>query len=428
MILYYIPKEEFDKVTDLKVLADMHRINILYMIQNAGSGHIGSAFSAIDTMVELFYRDMGPEDVFFSSKGHDCAALYSILLAKGVIPFEEIHNFRRLGGLPGHPDPKWPGIVFHTGSLGMGLSKAQGLAISDRLNGKKRKIYVMTGDGELQEGQNDEAIRNIKSNSADIVRVIVDFNEHQCDNRLCVPLSSSLNKPLSCVVEMTRKGAGVSFMEGNNKYHSGALSEDEYNAAVKEICYRIPQIVEYKCVDRADRPFFEKANSLIPTYTEALREIFPKDEKIVLCNADLAHDCGIWEFHDHERFVEFGIAEQDMVSAAGGIAKGGFLPIVHSFAAFLCRRANEQIYNNAFEGVKIIYIGALAGKLPPGPGPSHECLADVDLMKTIPGLEILSPKTPDEVKAALNFAVYGTEKSTYIRLACLPGIDGMEIW
>lgn len=425
MILYYIEKEEFDKVTDLKVLADMHRINILYMIQQAGSGHIGSAFSAIDTMVDLFYRDMGPDDVFFSSKGHDCAALYSILLAKGIIPFLEIHNFRRLNGLPGHPDPKWPGIPFHTGSLGMGLSKAQGLAISDRLNGKERKIYVMTGDGELQEGQNDEAIRNINVSTADLIHLIVDFNEHQCDDRLHVALPQ-IEHPLSVKYKMTRKASGVSFMEGNNKYHSGALTEDDYKAAVKEICSRIPQNIEYKCVDRKDRPFFEKANSSIPAYTEALREIFPKDEKIVLCNADLAKDCGIWEFHDHERFIEFGIAEQDMVSAAGGIARGGFLPIVHSFSAFLCRRANEQIYNNAFEGVKIIYIGALAGKLPPGPGPTHESLYDVELMKTIPGLEILCPKTPEEVKIALNFAVYGTEKSVYIRLACLPTVEGMR--
>jgi len=421
MILYYIPKDEFQKVTDLKVLADMHRINILYMIQNAGSGHIGSAFSAINTMVELFYRDMGPEDVFFSSKGHDCAALYSILLAKGVIPFNEIHNFRRLCGLPGHPDPKWPGILFHTGSLGMGLSKAQGLAISDRLNGKKRKIYVMTGDGELQEGQNDEALRNInRRNLLSTIDITADINGFQCD--------SATNPECLHYYSKTTKGKGVSFMESNNKYHAGALSTEDYLNAFGEIAARLPKTITYEPTERRDRPFFEKANSLIPAYTEALREIFPKDEKIVLCNADLAHDCGIWEFHDHERFIEFGIAEQDMVSAAGGIAKGGFLPIVHSFAAFLCRRANEQIYNNAFEGVKIIYIGALAGKLPPGPGPTHECLQDVELMKTIPGLEILSPKTPKEVKTALHFAVYGTEKSVYIRLACLPGIDGMGIW
>lgn len=425
MILYYIPKEEFDKVTDLKVLADMHRINILYMIQNAGSGHIGSAFSAIDTMVELFYRDMGPDDVFFSSKGHDCAALYSILLAKGVIPFDEIHNFRRLGGLPGHPDPKWPGIMFHTGSLGMGLSKAQGLAIADRLNGKKRKIYVMTGDGELQEGQNDEAIRNINHRQMDLdINLIIDGNGFQCDDKL----HSHPWIDLPHWQTTYPKSAGVSFMEGNNQYHAGALSEVEYEKAITKIIHRLPNGTFMAAIERKDRPFFEKANSLIPAYTEALREIFPPDEKIVLCNADLAKDCGIWEFHDHERFIEFGIAEQDMVSAAGGIAKGGFLPIVHSFSAFLCRRANEQIYNNAFEGVKIIYIGALAGKLPPGPGPTHECLADVDLMKTIPGLEILSPKTPEEVKAALNFSIYGTEKSTYIRLACLPRIDGMGAW
>ena len=96
---------------------------------------------------------LGKNDKFFSSKGHDSPGLYSIQIALGILPFEKIHQLRKLNGLPGHPVSSMKGAHTNTGSLGMGISKAKGFLKSNELKNKDGKIFVMTGDGELQEGQ-----------------------------------------------------------------------------------------------------------------------------------------------------------------------------------------------------------------------------------------------------------------------------------
>src|ERR671914_142930 len=112
--------------------------------------------------------------------------------------------------------------------------------------------------------------------------------------------------------------------------------------------------------------------------------------EIIVMDADLLSDCGIEAFKAElpERFIECGIAEQHMVSAAGGMALSGLLPVVHSFACFLSTRANEQIYNNATERRKIVYVGSLAGLLPSGPGHSHQSVRDISALAAIPCLEL----------------------------------------
>src|SRR3989344_8912097 len=122
------------------ILADVFRISTLYMIMRAGSGHIGSSFSSMDIVTWLWTCEMinpnEPDkkisDIYFSSKGHDVPALYSVLIGLGKLDFEMIHELRRLGGLPGHPDVSTPYIAANTGSLGMGISKARGMAKAKR--------------------------------------------------------------------------------------------------------------------------------------------------------------------------------------------------------------------------------------------------------------------------------------------------------
>ncbi len=134
--------------------ADACRLNALYMIARAGSGHIGTSFSCIDILSWLHLEVLGEGDRYFSSKGHDAPALYAVLIGLGRLAFDLLHRLRRLGGLPGHPDVRTtPQIVTNTGSLGMGISKAKGFALADRLAGREGGIFVLTGDGELQEGQ-----------------------------------------------------------------------------------------------------------------------------------------------------------------------------------------------------------------------------------------------------------------------------------
>lgn len=422
--LYYVPKAELDKIADQAVMLDALRLNVLYQVQQAGSGHLGGSLSSLTIMVPLFFGGMGPDDVFISSKGHDAPALYAILQAKGIIPFDTIHTLRRPGGLPGHPTVDVPGIMFNTGSLGMGISKANGLAAADRMRGINRKIHVLVGDGELQEGQNWEAVKRWRS-AADNVIIHIDINGFS----LCKPVRTWLHDWAgNAFPHHTIKGAGISFMEGRNEYHAGALTEKEYEQATDEIFYRLPQEITMKIAQvgkiRYPRPF--PAHVLAKAYPEILKAV-GSDPRVIVMDADLEPDCGLTAFKTAfpDRFIQCGIAEQDMVSTATGLSAGGFVPVVHSFAAFLCRRANEQIYNACLERRHIVFVGAMAGMLPTGPGTSHECLEDIALMKTMPGMTILVPETPDQLRAAMEWAVNEAAGPVYVSIRCWE-LEGMR--
>ena len=147
--LSYVPIDEIrrvrratagDPIAAAEILADLCRINTLYMIMQAGSGHIGSSFSSMDLIAWLWTAALdNPNsgapgaDTYFSSKGHDAPALYALLIALEKLDFALLHRLRRLGGLPGHPDVETPFIATNTGSLGMGISKAYGMARAQRL-------------------------------------------------------------------------------------------------------------------------------------------------------------------------------------------------------------------------------------------------------------------------------------------------------
>ena len=166
--LSYISVSEIQRVTNAikdpyilsSILSDIFRINILYMIEKAGSGHIGTSFSAIDIITWLWTQELKTpnhpkkrySDIFFSSKGHDAPALYAVLIGLEKLPQELLNMLRRLNGLPGHPDIGTPYVITNTGSLGMGISKAMGMVTAKRLEGKSGRVFVMCSDGELQEG------------------------------------------------------------------------------------------------------------------------------------------------------------------------------------------------------------------------------------------------------------------------------------
>ena len=190
MTLRYVPFEQLerirtadsDPVDRAAAFADACRVNVLYMIARAGSGHIGTSFSCMDILAWLHLEVLGEEDRYFSSKGHDAPALYSVLIGTGRLPFERIHGLRRLGGLPGHPDVvQMPEVSTSTGSLGMGISKATGFARAGRLQGRRRRVFVLTGDGELQEGQFWESLGPAANGGFGEITAIVDHNKLQSD-------------------------------------------------------------------------------------------------------------------------------------------------------------------------------------------------------------------------------------------------------
>jgi transketolase len=186
-----IRREVLDPISRAQLVADICRVNTLYMIMNAGSGHIGSSFSSLDVITWLWTEELSDPnsglpgaDTYFSSKGHDAPALYSLLIALEKLDFDLIHRLRRFGGLPGHPDVETPYIATNTGSLGMGVSKAYGMARAQRLTGGGGRIVVMTGDGELQEGQIWESLQPAANEKLGEITVIVDHNKYQSDQAI----------------------------------------------------------------------------------------------------------------------------------------------------------------------------------------------------------------------------------------------------
>ena len=161
----------------------------------------------------------------------------------------------------------------------------------------------------------------------------------------------------------------------------------------------------------------------------ALLELAERNEHLVVLDADLASDCRVraFELAYPERFLECGIAEQDMVSVAAGLARHGLLPVVNSFAAFLASRANEQIYNQASEGTKVVYALHYAGLIPAGPGKSHQSLRDISLLAALPGMTIVQPANAEQTEALLRWAVEEAEASVAIRLAIGPSPRRIEL-
>ena len=161
---------------------------------------------------------------------------------------------------------------------------------------------------------------------------------------------------------------------------------------------------------------------MVVAYSRELVRQAAAEPRLVALDADLELDCGLIAFRERfpDRYIECGIAEQDMVSQAGGMALRGLLPVVHSFACFLSTRANEQIYNNATERTKIVYVGSIAGLLPSGPGHSHQSVRDISALAGVPGLVLLEPSCEVEVALAVEYCLHGTAESCYLRLVSIP--------
>jgi transketolase len=491
-----IPQSEFARADgDLALIADMCRANALVAVKRAGSGHLGSSFSAMDVVVHLFFQELNTvelgfddpnRDVYFSSKGHDVPGLYAMLHALGVLPAERLLRLRRLGGLDGHPDIGIPGIEANSGSLGMGISKGRGIAWAKRFLDRPGRVVVMTGDGELQEGQNFEGLQAAAAHGQDNLWIVVDRNELQsdkpteeilalgdletklrafgwhvatCDGHDHEALANVFaefrgrDDAPKALVANTIKGKGVSFMEhphalreggGTYRWHAGAPDDESFARAHQELVARIRERLpdlRLVPVDEIGEGSVGEPESGIAVrrhatdeyvaaaYGEELLALAERRPELVVLDADLASDCRIrpFELAYPERFHESGIAEQDMVSAAAGMARHGLLPVVNSFAAFLAARANEQIYNQASEGSKVVYALHYAGLIPAGPGKSHQSLRDVSLLGALPNMAIVQPGSSDETRALLRWAVDEAGENVAIRLAIGPSPRRLDL-
>ncbi|MDE0849305.1 MAG: transketolase [Nitrospinaceae bacterium] len=267
-------------IAELEKLALELRRLALKIIFQAGSGHPGGSFSATDLMTALFfggilnYDSNNPKDPkrdrFLLSKGHASAIYYSVLAKAGYISEPDLDSYRKINSgrfLSGHAHPKTPGVEIASGSLGQGLSVAHGIALGTKLNGYGSKVYVILGDGELQEGQIWEAAMSADKFKSNNLIAIVDYNKvaqdnitkdlkdlepledkwnafnwdvHRIDGHNMEAIMKVLQLPLHpekprVIIADTIKGKGVSFMEGKTAWHGVAPSAEDYEKPLKEL-------------------------------------------------------------------------------------------------------------------------------------------------------------------------------------------------
>lgn len=263
----------------LREKAQRIRCDTLWMAHTSKSAHVGGSLSCADILAVLYFGIMRlrPEDPqwpdrdrFIMSKGHTCSALYAALAEKGVFPREELLTYRLMGSrLQGHPDmAKLPGVEMTAGSLGHGLSAGIGMALAGKLDKKDYRVFVLIGDGEIQEGLNWEAVLSAPNFHLDNLVAILDRNGYQSGGAVddIMPLGDMGDKwrsfgwdvreidghDLSALVEVfsqaprkpgvptfvlcnTVKGKGISFMENDNVWHGKAPDRDQLERALEEI-------------------------------------------------------------------------------------------------------------------------------------------------------------------------------------------------
>lgn len=255
------------------------RRGIITAVHSAKAGHPGGSLSAADIFTYLYFQEMNidpanPDDEnrdrFVLSKGHTAPGLYSALANRGYFPVEDLLSLRKMGSyLQGHPDMKHiPGVDMSSGSLGQGLSCAAGMALAGKMKGTDYRVYVLCGDGEIQEGQIWEAAMFAGFRKLDNLCVIIDNNNLQIDGNIdevCSPypidkkfesfnfhviningndfeeidsafrIAKTMKGKPTAIIAHTTKGKGISFMENKVGWHGKAPSDEEYAIAMEDL-------------------------------------------------------------------------------------------------------------------------------------------------------------------------------------------------
>lgn len=268
-----------EKLALLTEKAKLVRRGIIESTHAAGCGHPGGSLSITDIVTYLYFAEMNIDpknpkmanrDRFVMSKGHAAPALYSVLANRGYFPVEDLQTLRKTDSyLQGHPDMKGtPGVDMSTGSLGLGISAACGMALAAKLNGESYRVYCAVGDGESEEGQVWEAAMFAPHYKLDNLTVFVDLNGLQIDGKVTevmnptphdekfkafgwnvividghdfAEIETAVEAAKACkgkptaIIAKTTKGKGISFMENQVGWHGKAPNDDQYATAIAEL-------------------------------------------------------------------------------------------------------------------------------------------------------------------------------------------------
>jgi transketolase len=391
------------------------------------------------------------KDRFFLSPAQYALVLYATLIETGRMAEEGLLQFNKDGSSVEMIGAEHsPGMESMTGSLGQGISQAAGTALARKRNNEKGRVVMFMSDGEFQIGQTWEAIQALSYHMLDNVIIYVDVNGFQCDGKMCnvmdiEPLDKRLHafgcrvfringhdiRRLAEVGELSPDGRpivvlcdtdaarGLDVLKSRApKMHyvrfTSPEEKERYAAALAEMTGAAP-VLEQKRQQRDEKP----AGPEIVTRVHARNLVkWAADKpKVLVLSADLTSSTEIDLFRETypDRFLSMGIAEQNMLSFAAGLAREGFLPFVHTFAVFIYRRAYDQIAMSvAYPNLQVRMIGFLPGITTPG-GATHQAIEDVALMRALPNMTVLECGDATEVETILD-AMEGIKGPVYVRM------------
>ena len=431
--------------TDIEILEGIARdirakiISVLHTIGPEHRGHPGASLSIADIVTALYFHVMRVDsndprsvrrDRLVLSKGHGCLAVYVALARLGFFHEDNLKNFRAIGGmLQGHPDMRrTPGIEMTSGSLGNGLSAAVGMALAgEYLSRSDARVFVIAGDGELQEGIVWEAAMAAAKYKLGNLVAIIDCNGLQGSGRVAdiMPLdplaakwaafgwnvlevdghvmadvvavlekaAHASSRP-TVVLARTIKGKGVAYMEGNNAWHQAWPPTDRMDALEPHNPLPLPQSDGYRSTRIA--------------YGDALLELAREGKEFVALSADSTASMAVnilaKEFPG--RCFDVGIAEQNMVMMAAGLAAEGHSVFVSMYGVFASMRTLEQIRTFiAYSRLNVKIVAGLTGFSGGIEGATHMALEDVGILRSIPDLVILNPCDAKSTRAAVRAAL-----------------------
>lgn len=430
----------------LQQIAQKLRSQAIRMTTEAGSGHPTSCLSCAEIFAALFFEEMrwdqnDPQtrntDTFILSKGHAAPILWAALYEAGAIYEDPLTLRRAASSLEGHPMPSNPWIKVATGSLGQGLSAANGIALANRLDGLDSRVYCLLGDGECSEGAVWEAAQFASLNGLANIVAIVDANglgqscpapyDHDLSvlarrfeafgwktleidghdvKSILAALAAARHEGPTVIIAKTTKGKGVSFLEGEEGWHGKALDRGGMEQALDEIGegdveagLRPRQAGEIKAAARRSfhriSPQYKPGDAVATrdAFGNALQKLGKAMPELVVLDGDVKDSTRTQGFERAipERFFQCYIAEQNMVGTALGLAVSGKLPCVATFACFLTRAYDFIRMAGYSQPRHLVFFGSHAGVSIGQDGPSQMGLEDIAMFRTVLGSTILYP-------------------------------------
>lgn len=455
-------------VEGLALMAQKLRRHAVTMTTEAGSGHPTSALSCADIVATLFFYQMRWDpnephardvDSFILSKGHAAPILWAALWEAGAIS-EDLNTLRRIDStLEGHPTPRNPWVKVATGSLGQGLSAANGIALANRLDGIDAHVYCLLGDGECSEGSVWEAAQFASLHGLTRVAAIVDVNglaqsgpapyQHnlgvysarfkafgwtaiEIDGHDIAQIAEALSvagkEGPTAIIARTVKGKGVSFLEGKEGMHGKALMPEQRDKALAELQGEdisiavVPRHVGMRLRQAGEpqmlTPDYQRDQevSTREAFGRALCKLGSSHGRLVVLDGDVSNSTRTDLFAEAhpERFFQGYIAEQNMVGTALGLATCGFVPCVSTFACFLSRAYDFIRMAGHSQPPHLVFCGSHAGVSIGEDGPSQMGLEDIAMFRALSDSTVLYPADAVSAERLTECAIH-THGIVYLR-------------